>query len=392
MKINFTLLLLCFCSYAFSQTVYNGNTKTGFGGAVGTGSVQITVTGGTTVNFTFTRGTGNFNDLLVIYIDSKTGGFTTTSGFTDVADDHRKAISGFDGGTNRSTVTFPSGFVPDYALAFNNGFGGLWALASGGSHTYVNSANLTPTGSATSATYTASIAKTDIGISGPTIAFGFLGTYISNSGYRSDEAIGDAATGFAPGWNAYNPATYNVYNTALPLSLLSFTAAANSNQVDLKWNTTREENTASFNVEQSTNGSSWNGVALVPAVNAPNGSSYSSRVPAVGKTQYFRLRITDKDGSYRYSNVIILKDGSNTRFDLLNTTAGSLLKVNVSSDPATISTEIYTLNGAKVSANSFTHTGGAATLNISTERLANGMYILSISSGSERQSFRFVKE
>src|SRR5437016_865324 len=79
--------------------IYNGNGSTDFGGAVGTGSLQLT-DNGTTLSGTFNRGTGgsgSFADILVVFIDSKPGGFSSTIGFTDASSLLTKAISGLDG-------------------------------------------------------------------------------------------------------------------------------------------------------------------------------------------------------------------------------------------------------------------------------------------------------
>lgn len=114
--------------------IYPGNGNTGFGGPLGTGSITLT-DNGTTVSGVFTRGSGANNDTVVIYIDSKSGGFSTTSGFTDGGDDLRRAVSGFDGGSNRSTYNFASGFLADYGIALHNNsftFGNNFELANGG--------------------------------------------------------------------------------------------------------------------------------------------------------------------------------------------------------------------------------------------------------------------
>src|SRR2546425_7681573 len=106
-------LLLSVSSYA---ATYSGNGNSGFGGPIGLGSLTLT-DNGTTVSGTVNKGPNGFNDVLVIYIDSQAGGFADTSGFADGADGLRKAISGFDGGGNRSLLTFTGGFSPDYAIA-----------------------------------------------------------------------------------------------------------------------------------------------------------------------------------------------------------------------------------------------------------------------------------
>ena len=102
MKIRTSLLPLAFASVAAlaatqaSAATYAGNGNTGFGGPIGLGSLSLT-DDGTTLTGTFTKGTGSFSDVLVLYIDSGAGGFSSTSGFADTGDGLRKAISGYDG-------------------------------------------------------------------------------------------------------------------------------------------------------------------------------------------------------------------------------------------------------------------------------------------------------
>src|SRR5438128_9043627 len=98
---------LCLSSLA---ATYSGNGNSGFGGPIGLGSLTLT-DNGTTVSGTINKGPNGFNDALVLYVDSTPGGFADTSGFADGADGLRKAISGFDGGANRSSLTFSSGFL-----------------------------------------------------------------------------------------------------------------------------------------------------------------------------------------------------------------------------------------------------------------------------------------
>src|SRR5438874_12960250 len=100
-----------------SAATYSGNGNSGFGGPIGLRSLTLT-DNGTTVSGTVNKGPNGFNDVLVLYIDSTAGGFSDTSGFADGADGLRRAISGFDGGANRSLLTFtPALFSPDYAIA-----------------------------------------------------------------------------------------------------------------------------------------------------------------------------------------------------------------------------------------------------------------------------------
>src|SRR5947207_923210 len=114
MKVKLSLVLLVSAASSLTalSATYSGNGNSGFGGPVGLGSLTLT-DNGTTVSGQVNKGPNGFNDVLVLYVDSLSGGFTDTSGFGDGADGLRKAISGFDGGANRSALTFSPGFAPD---------------------------------------------------------------------------------------------------------------------------------------------------------------------------------------------------------------------------------------------------------------------------------------
>ena len=215
---NKSLLLATsvFAAWSFSvqAATYSGNGNSGFGGPIGLGNLTLT-DNGTTVSGTVNKGPNGFNDVLVLFIDSIGGGFADTSGFADGADGLRKAMSGFDGGANRSLLTF-NGMLPDYAIALgpsSDNFGGMWQLANGGANSlnFVTSVNLNPTGNNNSPTYTFSFNVSDIGLtpnSGAT--FKLLGTYTSNSGFRSDEAIVGNDVG-AQGWNPFLQTALGTY-------------------------------------------------------------------------------------------------------------------------------------------------------------------------------------
>ena len=198
-------------SGAFAQVTntFSGNGNTGFGGVVGNSSLQIVSLADGTLNFTWTRGSSDFNDALVLYIDSTSGGFADTLSFNDQGDALRSAISGASGGStgidanSRSIVTFNTGFTANYAFAANTGFGGLWTLASGGNNSLVfnTATGFAPTGSATAATYSWSFNVSSIGLSANSgESFKFVGTYLNaGNSFRANEAIGFTIAGGNPG-------------------------------------------------------------------------------------------------------------------------------------------------------------------------------------------------
>jgi hypothetical protein len=217
-----TAMVLALPVRGLAGTTYLGNGNSGFGGPIGGGSLTLS-DDGATLSGTIIKGPNGFNDALVLYIESGAGGFADTSGFADGADGLRRAISGFDGGGNRSLLTFLPGFLPNYAIALgpaDDNFGGLWQLANGGNNSlvFVNSVNLNPVGTNSSPTYSFSIDLAQLGIthnSGAT--FGIFGTYVSDSGFRSDEALPGNDAG-SQGWNPFVQTASATYTTMGPAS------------------------------------------------------------------------------------------------------------------------------------------------------------------------------
>jgi hypothetical protein len=218
------LTLALLVNVTAGATTYPGNGNSGFAGAIGLGSLTLT-DDGTNISGTVTKGSGGFNDVLVLYIDTGIGGFGDTSGFADSADGLRRAISGFDGGANRSVLTNPAGFTPDYAIALgpnSESLGGLYKLANGGANSLnlLTSVNLAPVGTATAATYTFSFNVAAIGLATNSGAsFKLFGTYISDTGYRSTEAISGNDSG-AQGWNPFNVTAvtnYTIHDSAIKI-------------------------------------------------------------------------------------------------------------------------------------------------------------------------------
>lgn len=195
--------------------LYTGNGDISFGGAVGLGNLSLT-DNGSVVSATFTKGSGDFNSDLIIFIDSKSGGFSSTIGFTDASSRLTRAISGLDGTGNRATATFASGFSADYAIALaahsGNQAGRLFQLVNNGSHIDLGSVGLNPTTSQSS-TYTFSFSLSSLGLA-PGQSFKMESTYIGDTGFRSLESF-ESLTGFT-GWDSVAFDNADTYFTAVP--------------------------------------------------------------------------------------------------------------------------------------------------------------------------------
>ncbi|MBL8910027.1 MAG: hypothetical protein JNM17_04900, partial [Archangium sp.] len=175
-------------------------------------------------------------DSIVIYLDSRTGGFADTSTFTDFADQGRAAASGMGTDGARAQLNFAAGFAPDYAIVIQNGFTGLFELVGGGSHVFVK--NITRSSVVTvpppCVAEWSGFSMGDLGAQlGTDIRY--VATLLnSTNGFRSNEFHGVAA---APGANigiaahTFAAADFNIFRAGPGISYL------NTNPVRLTFET-----------------------------------------------------------------------------------------------------------------------------------------------------------
>ncbi len=97
-------------------------------------------------------------------------------------------------------------------------------------------------------------------------------------------------------------------SSPLPINLLSFKAECNNGQNNLLWQTSSEQNNDYFTLEKSINGIDFNVFTQVPSQGNSNTLQNYSAIdytPFYG-TNYYRLKQTDLDGQYTYSNIVSL--------------------------------------------------------------------------------------
>ena len=105
---------------------------------------------------------------------------------------------------------------------------------------------------------------------------------------------------------AWNLVPANILDCTLPLELLTFDAEAKPRQVDLKWATGTEENTAYFQVERMAGGGEFTPLGRVEAAGFSQAlREYTFVDPAPVKgVNYYRLDQVDTDGSRQYSHTV----------------------------------------------------------------------------------------
>lgn len=128
--------------------------------------------------------------------------------------------------------------------------------------------------------------------------------------------------------------TQNRFTTAcgpLPVNMRSFAASRKGNTAVLNWSTSTEINSQSFEV-QLLKGNAYVTVGTVAATNNSNGASYNFVDNNTAKTtSLYRLKVVDRDGSFRYSEIRSVKGlGVATDFTLFPNPSSGHAKVMLS--------------------------------------------------------------
>ncbi|KUG06685.1 hypothetical protein ASU33_04935 [Solirubrum puertoriconensis] len=174
--------------------------------------------------------------------------------------------------------------------------------------------------------------------------------------------------------------------SVLPVTLTSFAAAANGQNVQLTWTTAQEKNNDRFEVERSTDGTRYELVATVRGKgNTSTASSYTATdaKPLAG-TSYYRLRQVDFDGTATYSQVAVVRN--------------STQQVYLTPNPAT-SQLGFEYAGGELQWRIVNSVGqlmkqGSAQVSSSVDvsSLRAGVYFFEVSTGGQRSVQKFFKQ
>jgi hypothetical protein len=98
--------------------------------------------------------------------------------------------------------------------------------------------------------------------------------------------------------------------TVLPVKLLSFSGSYHDNASSLTWESDAEVNFDHYEIERSTTGSNYSAIGRVAAQSGTGTKQYEftdNLMGVNGNLFYYRLRMVDIDGKYKYSNVILIR-------------------------------------------------------------------------------------
>ncbi len=167
-------------------------------------------------------------------------------------------------------------------------------------------------------------------------------------------------------------------SSALPVELTTFTATANGNVADLRWETASETNNTGFEVQMD-NGSGFAFVDFVQGAGTTlEATSYAFRVADLAAGSYrFRLKQVDLDGSFEFSPVVELSVAPNGYAFSATSSFRSEAVVDLSVERAQdVTVAVYNLLGRRVATLMSGTVDGSVSLRLDGGSLASGVYFV----------------
>jgi len=180
-------------------------------------------------------------------------------------------------------------------------------------------------------------------------------------------------------------------SSVLPVTLKSLKASLINNAVDLNWATSNETNFDYFGVEKSFDAKNFSPIAKVASNKTTNGSNYA--FTDFGKTlaqQYYRLKMVDNDGSFKYSQVVAVNGKASTSLEVFPNPVVNTVIMSHPKAAAGATIRIVSVDGRSVSVTPVQT--GATQTSIDVTRFVKSNYIASFEDKNEKSTVRFTKQ
>lgn len=188
---------------------------------------------------------------------------------------------------------------------------------------------------------------------------------------------------------------FNIGCVPLPVELLYFTGTKKPNGVNLlEWSTATEKSNDYFIVERSVNAVDFTEIAKIKGAGNSNKTiKYSvNDYSAVNGTTYYRLKQSDFDKRYTYSNVISVSNISNVKMSVAPNPANDEIIISYNCDASSEEiVNIYDSKGNIVLTKKLLCTGGTNKVSLNISELNTGIYIVFVSLGDKLHKTKIIK-
>jgi hypothetical protein len=186
----------------------------------------------------------------------------------------------------------------------------------------------------------------------------------------------------------------------LPVSLLGFTGAAENKMVQLYWQTQNEGNSSHFEIQRSTDGNNFETIAMVTAKgNINTANNYQTKDDLFFynyQSVYYRLKMIDINGSFKYSNSILIKLKAATKNNITAWPLPFTSNLNIgyySEVSETVKITIHSINGSVLMTLNSNVKKGTNTISLyQAQQIPAGTYLLSVGNSTKAQTIKVIKQ
>jgi hypothetical protein len=186
-------------------------------------------------------------------------------------------------------------------------------------------------------------------------------------------------------------------NLVLPVTVLSFSGSNAGNTNKLSWAVSQEYNLLHYEVQRSSDGYNYTTAGLAAAINSLHTHSYTFYdKPAAGlpPVSFFRLKIVNTDGTWLYSDVVILRQAGQYSFTVAGNPFSGSLNIRYSIPAAgPLFFRLYDQQGRLLRNEYYSATALTGVYSITgLQYLTAGMYVLRIEGEKYSRSLQVLKE
>ena len=156
----------------------------------------------------------------------------------------------------------------------------------------------------------------------------------------------------------------------------------------LTWATATEVSTKSFVIEKSIDGKSFSTLELIPAKNKPSAYEYTDASKLTGSA-YYRLKVTNNDGSYSYSSSVQLSNKVSVKMSVYPNPVVNTATVSHTQAVSGAVLKVSSISGKTIS--TYNVQLGATQTSINVGNLTKGNYVISYENNGEVSTTKFVK-
>ena len=182
----------------------------------------------------------------------------------------------------------------------------------------------------------------------------------------------------------------------LPVTLVDFHALRESDgSVDLKWETAQEQNSQFMEVQRSGDGKVFTTIGRVAAAGnstTPRDYTLTDKTPLAGRN-YYRLRMVDIDGTFKYSKVLQVAMGDVTEgIGVYGNPFHDQLGVRIPAQSTErLVLSLFDQTGRVCLRQNYTTQKGDNLINLYPQGLAAGVYLLQVRGDRTNQTIRVLK-